>query len=293
MELGFILIPFLVAVAVPLVGRYLPRNWVSWGIAATLLALFGWAISLLPRIHAQGPIILDYPWVETFDLSLTLYMDGLSAIFVLLITGIGAAVFFYAGYYMEGNPGALRFCALLSAFTGSMLGVVLSGNLLLLFICWELTSIFSFTLIGFDGEDPAARSAASQALVITGGGGLALLVGVILLGLASGSFAYQDVLQQSLSDHPWYTAIAVLVMVGCFTKSAQFPFHFWLPGGMTAPTPASAFLHSATMVKAGIYLLARLYPTLGDTDYRFLVHRLNQHRLGDHASRRAERATPT
>lgn len=266
MELGLVLIPFAAAVAIPIVGRVLPRAWIHWGITAVMLGLFAWVIALLPRIADEGAIALSYTWVAEFDLSLDLYIDGLAAIFALLITGIGAGVFLYAGYYMADDDRILRFLALLSAFTGSMLGVVLCGNVLLLFICWELTSIFSFTLIGFDGKNPAARSAASQALVVTGGGGLALLVGLVLLGLVGGSFSFTELLGTSLHDHPWYAGITVLVMIGCFTKSAQFPFHFWLPGGMTAPTPASAFLHSATMVKAGIYLLARLYPTLGDSD---------------------------
>jgi NADH:ubiquinone oxidoreductase subunit 5 (subunit L)/multisubunit Na+/H+ antiporter MnhA subunit/multisubunit Na+/H+ antiporter MnhB subunit len=267
MELGLILIPFLLALLVPTLGRYVPKQFINWGIAGIMLTLFVWVLTLLPRIASDGVITHSYTWVEAFDLSIDIYIDGLAAIFALLITGIGAAVFLYAGYYLEGDERILRFYALLSAFTGSMLGVVLSGNLLLLFICWELTSVFSFTLIGFDGENPAARSAASQALVVTGGGGLALLAGLVLLGLASGSFSFTEVLQLRLNEHPWYIGIAALIMVGCFTKSAQFPFHFWLPGGMTAPTPASAFLHSATMVKAGVYLFARLYPTLGDTDF--------------------------
>jgi multicomponent Na+:H+ antiporter subunit A len=188
MELGFILIPFLIAAILPLLARLLPKQslerWTHWCLAAVMLVLFGWAITLLPLITADGPILLEYTWIAEYDLSLSLYIDGLTAIFVLLITGIGSAVFFYAGYYMAGNPGMVRFYALLMAFTGSMLGVVMAGNVLLLFVCWELTSVFSFTLIGFDGEDPAARSAASQALVVTGGGGLALLVGLVLLGTA-------------------------------------------------------------------------------------------------------------
>ncbi len=266
MELALIAIPFLLAGIIPLVATSVSAKWISRLIAGTLLGLFLWVITLLPTIHDQGAIILNYPWVSTLNLSLELYLDGLSALFTLLITGIGAGVFLYAGYYMEGDDRAHRFLAQLSAFTGSMLGVVLAGNLLLLFICWELTSFFSYLLIGFNGKDPAARSAATQALVVTAGGGLALLVGLILLGLASGSASFTDVLQFRMQDHPWYAGVTLLIMLGSFTKSAQFPFHFWLPGGMTAPTPASAFLHSATMVKAGIYLLARLYPTLGNTN---------------------------
>ncbi|MCC6804858.1 MAG: electron transport complex protein RnfD [Anaerolineae bacterium] len=266
MQLALIALPFLLAGLVPLLATSVPAKWLSRLIAGSLFVLFVWVCTLLPQVHEEGAIILSYPWVAQFNLSLEVYLDGLSAIFALLITGIGAGVFLYAGYYMDGDSRAPRFLALLSAFTGSMLGVVLSGNLLVLFIFWELTSIFSYLLIGFDGKNPDARSAATQALVVTGGGGLALLVGVILLSLASGSASFTDVLQFRMQEHPWYAGVTALVMLGCFTKSAQFPFHFWLPGGMTAPTPASAFLHSATMVKAGVYLLARLYPTLGDTD---------------------------
>jgi len=266
MEFALILIPFALAALIPVVGKSIRETRLNWVLAGVMLALFAWLITLFPTIHAQGSIVLEQAWVESFGLTFALYIDGLALLFALLITGIGAAIFLYAGYYMEGDPRAPRFFALLMAFTGSMLGVVLSGNLILLFVCWELTSIFSFMLIGFDGTKPEARSGAAQALVITGGGGLALFVGIVLMGLAGGSFSVAEILQAPLQDHPYYVAITVLVLVGCFTKSAQVPFHFWLPGGMTAPTPASAFLHSATMVKAGIYLLARMYPVLGDTD---------------------------
>lgn len=264
MEFALILIPFALAAALPLVrARETRLNWI---LAAVMLALCGWLLALFPTVQAQGAVIVEQAWVESFGLTFALYIDGLALLFALLITGIGAAVFLYAGYYMEGDPRAPRFFALLMAFAGSMLGVVLSGNLILLFVCWELTSIFSFLLIGFDGEKPEARSGAAQALVITGGGGLALLIGLILMGAAGGSFDLAQILNAPLRDHPYYSAITVLILIGCFTKSAQVPFHFWLPGGMTAPTPASAYLHSATMVKAGVYLLARFYPTLGDTD---------------------------
>ncbi|MCC7452296.1 MAG: DUF4040 domain-containing protein, partial [Anaerolineae bacterium] len=152
-------------------------------------------------------------------------------------------------------------------FTGGMLGLVLAGNLLTLFICWEITSITSFFLISFNGTDQTARRGALQALIITAGGGLALLAGLILLSTAAGSMELSHILVSGdvLRQSPYYTAVAILVFVGCFSKSAQWPVHFWLPDAMSAPTPASAYLHSATMVKAGIYLLARLYPVMGDT----------------------------
>lgn len=266
MEFALILIPFMLAALIPVIGvrlRAVPLNWL---LSAAMLALFGWLLTLFPTIYAGSPIIVEQQWVESFGLTFSLYIDGLALLFALIITGVGAAVFLYAGYYMEDDPRAARFLALLMAFAGSMLGVVLSGNLIVLFVCWELTSIFSFLLIGFDGSKPEARSGAAQALVITGGGGLALFVGIVLMGLAGGSFDLSTLLNAPLRDHPHYTAFTLLLLIGCFTKSAQVPFHFWLPGGMTAPTPASTYLHSATMVKAGIYLLARFYPALGDTD---------------------------
>jgi len=145
----------------------------------------------------------------------------------------------------------------------AMLALVLAGNLLTLFIGWELTSIMSFLLIGFNHERADARRGALQALMVTGTGGLALLVGLVLMGTAAGSMELSQVIaNDTLRESPWYTAFTVLILLGCFTKSAQWPFHFWLPGAMSAPTPASAYLHSATMVKAGIYLLFRLYPAL-------------------------------
>ena len=265
MELALIAIPFLLAGIIPLVATSSgevdqpPHRRDTAGVVPV-------GNHAAAHLHDQGAIILNYPWVSTLNLSLELYLDGLSALFTLLITGIGAGVFLYAGDYMEGDDRAHRFLAQLSAFTGSMLGVVLAGNLLLLFVCWELTS---FSRICSSASTAKTRKPAAprpQALVVTAGGGLALLVGLVLLGLASGSASFTGVLQFRMQDHPWYAGVTALIMLGSFTKSAQFPFHFWLPGGMTAPTPASAFLHSATMVKAGIYLLARLYPTLGNTD---------------------------
>jgi len=266
MEFFLIIIPFALAGVIPFIGQRLRGTQLNWVLAAIMFGLFAWLLSLFPTIYTQGFISLEQAWIPQFGLTFALYIDGLALLFALLITGIGAAIFLYAGYYMEGDPRTPRFYALLMAFAGSMLGIVLSGNLILLFICWELTSIFSFLLISFDGTNPEAQKGAAQALVVTGGGGLALFAGITLMGVASGSFDYIQLLQTPLQDHPYYTAILLLVLVGCFTKSAQVPFHFWLPGGMTAPTPASSYLHSATMVKAGIYLLARFYPTLGDTN---------------------------
>ncbi|MEL6269948.1 MAG: hydrogen gas-evolving membrane-bound hydrogenase subunit E, partial [Chloroflexota bacterium] len=198
-------------------------------------------------------------------LEFSFYLDGLSLLFGLIITGIGAVIFLYAGAYFDDPDDRARFQRLLLLFTAAMLWLVLSGNIITLFIAWELTSITSFLLIGFKGAKyESARAGASRALVVTGGGGLALLAGLMLLGSAGGTYELSELLTQDLTGHSLYVPAAILIMLGAFTKSAQFPFHFWLPGAMDAPTPASSFLHSATMVKAGVYLLARLHPTLGD-----------------------------
>ncbi|GAB5492606.1 MAG: hypothetical protein Phog2KO_28210 [Phototrophicaceae bacterium] len=219
-------------------------------------------------------IVHEYTWVPELGLTLSFYLDGLSLLFGMIITGIGALIFLYAGYYFDDEDEQSRFITILFAFAGAMLGLVLSGNLVTLFIMWELTSITSFLLIGFKGakyED--ARFGATQAFLVTGVGALALVAGLVVLAFISGdvingggfTFSMVEILQadpDAIGTHPLYLAALVLLCLGAFTKSAQFPFHFWLPGAMSAPTPASAYLHSATMVKAGIYLLLRLYPAM-------------------------------
>jgi NADH:ubiquinone oxidoreductase subunit 5 (subunit L)/multisubunit Na+/H+ antiporter MnhA subunit/multisubunit Na+/H+ antiporter MnhB subunit len=268
--LAIIGLPFLLAlVTAPGIVKRLPSGlnpgWLLGGALALAFALL-LAVAYPPVIAGQGAAVYTLDWVPQYNLSLTFYLDSLSLLFSLIITGIGAVIFVYAGFYFEDADERARFMRLLLVFTGAMLAVVLAGNVITLFVAWELTSITSFLLIGFKGDKYAsAREGALRALVVTGAGGLALLAGLMLLGAAGGSYQIADLLALDLTDHPWYAAIAVLVMLGAFTKSAQFPFHFWLPGAMNAPTPASAFLHSATMVKAGVYLLARLHPTLGDS----------------------------
>jgi len=256
--------PFIMALIIPAIGPSLRRTLLCWGITAALTAFF---VALLGHLSTGGAVIVSVPWVPALGLTLSIYLDGLSLLFALLITGIGALISLYAGYYFENLRDLIRFYQFMLMFMSGMLGLVLAGNLLMLFIAWEITSITSFFLIGFKTDDPEARRSALQALIITVSGGLAMLVGFILLGTVSGSFEIADILGSgaTLRDHPYYTAIALLIFIGCFSKSAQVPFHFWLPGAMTAPTPASAYLHSATMVKAGIYLLLRLSPALGGT----------------------------
>ncbi|WP_435693421.1 hydrogen gas-evolving membrane-bound hydrogenase subunit E [Rubritalea sp.] len=207
------------------------------------------------------------PWVPEFGIDLALQLNGIGMLMALLVTGIGTCIIAYALGYMGGKSGTMRLCALLYLFMFAMTGVVLSDHLLILFIFWELTSISSYLLIGFNHEDTSARRNALQALVVTGLGGLALLAGVIMLQSMTGTWLLSEMLSRDfdLSSHPLYIGCVITVLLGAFTKSAQFPFHFWLPNAMSAPTPVSAYLHSATMVKAGIFLMLVMQPMLGGT----------------------------
>ncbi len=238
------------------------------GIALALAAVIAVAREL-PGVIAGSPVFPSWAWFPALGPSLTFHLDGLSALFVLLIGGIGALVLLYSSRYLRGHPDAARGQLFLTLFMLSMLGLVLADDVVLLFVFWELTTITSYLLIGFENEKPGARRAALQALLVTGTGGLALLVGLLLLAHIGGSFRISEWDVAAFTAHPWYPAILILVLLGAFTKSAQVPFHFWLPNAMAAPTPVSAYLHSATMVKAGVYLLARLQPTLGGTDAWF------------------------
>ncbi|WP_194756490.1 putative monovalent cation/H+ antiporter subunit A [Aliidiomarina indica] len=241
----------------------------AWFLALVPAALTVWFASFVPAIAAGEVIVHEYGWLPGLDISFTMVLDGLSLLFALLICGIGTFIVLYAGSYLKGDTAQGRFLVVLMAFMGSMLGLVLADNLITLFVFWELTSITSYLLIGYNHHQAAARKAALQGLIVTVGGGLALLAGFIMLGAMAGSFSVQEILNGSevITAHPWYLGMMICVLLGAFTKSAQFPFHFWLPNAMAAPTPVSAYLHSATMVKAGIYLLARLHPELGGTDF--------------------------
>ena len=230
-----------------------------------LMALF-FANELRTAVPGSGRL-LALPWAPSLGLSLSFNLDGLGLLFGTLITGIGALILLYASRYLEGHPHASRFYVSIFAFMGAMLGVVLSDNILALFVFWELTGFTSFLLIGFDDERAAARSAAIQALIVTGGGGLALLAAGVLLIAVTGvtNLSAMTAARASIVTNPQYAALAGLILLAAFTKSAQVPFHFWLPNAMEAPTPVSAYLHSATMVKAGVYLIARMTPVLGST----------------------------
>ncbi|HEY8578582.1 MAG TPA: proton-conducting transporter membrane subunit, partial [Beijerinckiaceae bacterium] len=212
-------------------------------------------------------------WMPSLGLDFTLRMDGFAWLFATLISGIGCLVALYARYYMSREDPVPRFFAFLLAFMGSMLGVVLSGNLVQLSFFWELTGLFSFLLIGYWHQSAGAREGARMALLVTGAGGLCLFAGVLLIGAMVGSYDLDVVLASGdkVRAHPLYHAALVLVLLGAFTKSAQFPFHFWLPHAMAAPTPVSAYLHSVTLVKAGVFLMARLWPVMAGTDAWFWI----------------------
>ena len=278
MELAlFTSVPFLLALllAVPVARQTLNQSAQTWLTSLAMAGLFFGFLSMMPAVQAAGAIIQTIDWAPSLGMSLTFYLDGLSLIFALIVSGVGALVFFYAGHYFDDAAEHNRFMVWLSGFAGSMLGLVLSGNLLMMFVAWELTSATSFMLIGFTGnKDAAAREGAFKALFVTVGGGLALIIGLAMLGAAAGHILHPDegfrlvtdfdvILQaKTLYEHEWFPVFTLLIVLGGFTKSAQFPFHFWLPAAMTAPTPASAYLHSATMVKAGIFLFLRLSPIM-------------------------------
>jgi len=265
----------LLIVLLPLLGALLPaltfrwgRSASAWTAAAVAGATLGLTFGLLPAVFAGQVVTAAWPWVPALGLELALRMDGLGLLFALLITGIGLLVILYARYYLSERDPMGRLYAQLLLFMGAMLGIVLADNLLLLLVFWELTSLSSFLLIGFWQHRADARQGARMALALTGGGGLALLAGFLLLGQIAGSFSLTQVLASGdvIRADPRYPVALVLMLLGVFTKSAQFPFHFWLPAAMAAPTPVSAYLHSATMVKAGVFLLARLFPALSGTD---------------------------
>ncbi|SCY70714.1 monovalent cation/H+ antiporter subunit A [Microvirga guangxiensis] len=212
-------------------------------------------------------------WIPSLGLNFTLRMDGYTWLFTMLVTGIGFLVALYARYYMSPADPVPRFFAFLLAFMGAMLGIVLSGNLIQLVFFWELTSLFSFLLIGYWHHNASARDGARMALTVTATGGLCLLVGVLLIGHIVGSYDLDKVLASGdlVRGSDLYLPTLILVLLGALTKSAQFPFHFWLPHAMAAPTPVSAYLHSATMVKAGVFLLTLLWPVLSGTEAWFYI----------------------
>lgn len=242
----------------------------GWLAALPPLAITIWLITQLGAVQHGHEIIESYVWADALNLVLRLRLDGLALFFGIIISGIGAGVALYTAYYLEGDSRQGYFYALLYAFMACMLGVVWSDNLMTLFVFWEGTSITSYLMVGYDHKSKVAQDGARRALIVTGSGGLAMLAGFVILAQAAGTYTISQLLTQTnLIDLPIFPAALILILLGAFTKSAQFPFQFWLPGAMSAPTPASAYLHSATMVKAGIYLLARLHPAFSHSTLWF------------------------
>jgi len=244
-------------------------------LLAGLVALVGTIqVALLyPQIAHGGVIREEFMWLPSLGLNFVLRMDGFAWLFSMLVLGIGTLVSLYARYYMSPDDPVPRFFAFFLAFMGAMLGLVISGNLIQVVFFWELTSLFSFLLIGYWHHRADARRGAYMALMVTGAGGLCLLAGVMLLGHIVGSYDLDQVLAagEQIRAHSLYPVMLALVLIGALSKSAQFPFHFWLPHAMAAPTPVSAYLHSATMVKAGVFLLARLWPSLSGSEEWFWI----------------------
>ena len=259
---GSFLTAFLAPVIVRVVGRYS-----GWVLALLPLGVSAYFAQYISSVMDGSSYTASVSWLPELGVSLSFYLDGLSLLFGLLISIIGAFIVIYAGGYMRGDKTLGRFYLILLTFMAAMLGLVLADNLIALFVFWELTSVTSFFLVGYKHKLESARKAALQALLVTGLGALAMLGGFIILGIVAQGYTISTLGEQTelLRGHALYPALLILILLGAFTKSAQFPFHFWLPNAMAAPTPVSAYLHSATMVKAGIYLMARLSPALGDT----------------------------
>ncbi|MBM4334677.1 MAG: DUF4040 domain-containing protein [Deltaproteobacteria bacterium] len=261
--------PFVAALAIALLGRALGR-WSALLMVAAAGVSFATA---LPLLGAETAPVSSHEWIPSLGVAFLLRADGFGAFFALLVSGIGVLVGVYSLGYIGAELGRARigrYYAALTAFMGAMLGIALADDLILLFLFWEITSVTSYLLIGFWYEREAARAGALTALLVTAMGGLAMLAGFILIGLATGSFALGEIVadearRSALASSPMFLPALLLVLAGAFTKSAQVPFHFWLPGAMVAPTPISTYLHSATMVKAGIFLLARVTPLFADS----------------------------
>lgn len=262
-----ILLPLFVGTPLALISARASRTAAAWSVAGVTLASLVLLLQNLSQAFSGRALVWQVEWLPQIGLNFALRIDGLSFLFAMLILCIGLLIILYARYYLSQTDSIGKFYAQLMLFMAAMLGIVLSENILFAFVFWELTSISSFLLIGYWGHKEESRRGARMALTITGGGGLAMLAGFIMLGHIAGSFELTKIFaaRDAIIASPLFFPMLILVLLGAFTKSAQFPFHFWLPHAMAAPTPVSAYLHSATMVKAGVFMLARLYPALGGT----------------------------
>ncbi|MBN2629860.1 MAG: monovalent cation/H+ antiporter subunit A [Rhodobacteraceae bacterium] len=266
--------------ALPFLGALLPGLMIRAGKNACAgVSGFVTALALLllglnaPAVLRGEVVQTRIDWIPSLGLNANFFLDGLGLLFAGLILGIGLLIILYARFYLSKSDPMGEFYSYLMLFQGAMVGIVLSDNILLLLVFWELTSLSSFLLIGFWKHLPEGRQGARMALAVTGGGGLAMIAGMLILGGIVGSYDLTVILENkdAIQSSDWYLPALILILLGCFTKSAQFPFHFWLPHAMAAPTPVSAYLHSATMVKAGLFLMARLWPVLAGTDAWFYI----------------------
>ncbi|SEL75087.1 monovalent cation/H+ antiporter subunit A [Roseivivax marinus] len=265
-----VLMPFLGALLPPILVQAGRRTCALGTLSVTVLALVG-LVSNFPALLSGETVTARIDWLPELGLNVTFFLDPLGAFFASLILGIGCLIIVYGRYYLSRNDDMGEFFTYLLLFQGAMVGIVLSDNILLLLIFWELTSLSSFLLIGYWKHLKEGRQGARMALTVTGMGGLALIGGMLILGNIAGSYDLTEILQnrEAIQSSDLYLPALILILIGCFTKSAQFPFHFWLPHAMAAPTPVSAYLHSATMVKAGIFLMARLWPVLSGSEAWF------------------------
>lgn len=259
-------LPIILGAAASVFAAWIPARFVGAFAGSAAAAAFAIYLQMLPLVSMDSTMTAAFWAVPSLGIAGGLRLDGLSLVFALLISGIGALIFLYAGRYLHGHAQLNRLVVLLLLFMTAMLGAVTADDVIVLFIFWEATSLASFFLVGFDHERSGARKAALQALLVTGGGGLALLAGAILVAMAAGTTSLSGIIAAAdkVTAGPLATPAMLLIILGCFAKSAQVPFHFWLPNAMAAPTPVSAYLHSATMVKLGVYLLARLNPVYQD-----------------------------
>lgn len=269
-----IFLPFLASLLIPLIYRRNFKIHIGWFVLIVPIILFITLITYLPHIQSGTSFTETLKWIPSFNINLTSYIDGLSLIFGLLITGIGALVVFYSIFYLDTSESLGHFYTYLLLFMGSMLGVVFSDHMMILYVFWELTSISSFLLIAFWYQRKGSRYGAKKSLLITVFGGLGMLIGFLMLHQITGTFSIRETIDliSPMKEHALFIPALMLILLGAFTKSAQFPFHIWLPDAMEAPTPVSAYLHSATMVKAGIYIVARFTPIFGgDSVWFYLV----------------------
>ncbi|MBV6635386.1 MAG: monovalent cation/H+ antiporter subunit A, partial [Mameliella sp.] len=264
------LLPFLGALVPGIMIRAGRTATATFTAVPTVLALVMLG-TLAPGVMEGTVYTMSIPWLPQMGLEVAFFLDGLGLMFACMILGVGLLITLYARYYLSGEDPVGQFYTYLLLFQGAMLGIVISDNILLLLIFWELTSLSSFLLIGYWKHLPEGRQGARMALTVTGAGGLAMIGGMLILGNIAGSYNLTDILAagDAIKASDWYTPAVILILLGAFTKSAQFPFHFWLPHAMAAPTPVSAYLHSATMVKAGVFLMARMWPALSGTELWF------------------------